>query len=394
MAHLAWRVLGGIAILALALTVSPLAPAACPFCVDERGPTLVGDFVQASMVLYGSFTNPKVDNSEGLDGGTSDFVIEKVLKKHDVLKDRKIITLPRYIPANKNKFVIFCDVYKDIINPYRGEEVPPGSDLVEYLTGSLKFKDAPIGDRLRHCFDYLNSTDLTISMDAYREFAKADYSDYKAMAKSLPAETVAGWLKDPKTPSYRYGLYGSLLGHCGDPAKHAPILLAMLNDPEKRQGSGIDGLMAGYVLLKPSEGWDYMKDLLKDDKQEFYVRYAVVRTLRFFWDNRSDVLDKEKLKKGMGMVVEIPDLADFGIDDLRLWKAWEMTDRILDLFKQDKHNHPVIKRAVLRFALTSPSEKAKAFVEEQRRRDATWVQETLEMLRIDTPAAPAVEQKK
>src|SRR5262249_28278230 len=32
----------------------------CPFCADERGPTMVADYQQAAMVLYGHFENAKV----------------------------------------------------------------------------------------------------------------------------------------------------------------------------------------------------------------------------------------------------------------------------------------------------------------------------------------------
>ena len=51
----------------------------------------------------------------------------------------------------------------------------------------MALSKAPLGERLRLCFDFLNSTDLEVSMDAYREFARADYNDYKGMAKALPA---------------------------------------------------------------------------------------------------------------------------------------------------------------------------------------------------------------
>src|ERR1700730_1101671 len=89
-----------------------LSTAACPFCSEERGPTLVGDFNQATMVLVGMFQNPMLGKG-GLEDGTTDFTIEQILKSNDIIKNKKIITLPRYLPnAKKNKFVVFCDVYK------------------------------------------------------------------------------------------------------------------------------------------------------------------------------------------------------------------------------------------------------------------------------------------
>src|SRR5439155_10200276 len=101
------------------------------------------------------------------------------------------------------------------------------------------------------------------------------------MAKKLPADTIGKWLQDPKTPPYRYGLYASLLGHCGEPAKHGKLLRALIDDPEKRRGSGIDGMLASYVMLQPKAGWDYVRDILNDGKQDFLMRYAALRTARF-----------------------------------------------------------------------------------------------------------------
>ena len=116
-------------------TVRP-APA-CPFCIDERGKTLVDDYLDSSLVIFGSFKNAKPDKQGGTDNGTSELHIEKVLKSNDIIKGKKLVTLPKYVPASKSKWIVFCDVYKGEVNPYRGEEVVPGSQLLEYLNSSL-----------------------------------------------------------------------------------------------------------------------------------------------------------------------------------------------------------------------------------------------------------------
>jgi len=378
--------LAAVVFLALFVWLAAVLPSgACPFCSEERGPTLAGDFAQASIVLYGSFTNAKL-GAGGLDG-TTDFQIEKVLKSHEHLKgikDKKV-TLPRYVPQAKNKFLVFVEVYKGNLDPYRGVEVQANSDLVPYLEGAIKLKDAPAGDRLRYCFDYLNSADFDVAMDAYREYAKADYKEYMEMARKLPSAKIAGWLQDPKTPPYRYGLYASLLGHCGGP-EHAKLLRTMIEDPEKRKGSGIDGMLAASIMIQPKEGWAFLLDKLKDTRQEFMFRYACLRTLRFLWDQRPDLVGKKEIVAGIAEVLRQPDMADFAIEDLRRWQRWEMTDPIVDLFEQKSHQIPVVKRAVLRFALASPSARAVEFVRTQRQRDAEWVKDTEELLRLEEPA--------
>jgi hypothetical protein len=353
----------------------------------------LGDYNQATLVLVGTFSNARISNDSGLEGGTTDFNIQEIIKGrgNPILKGKMVLTLPKYLPS-KSQFVLFCDVFKGNIDPYRGVEIQPGSDLVRYLKGALKVKDRPIGERLRYCFDYLQSPELEVSLDAYREFAKASYDEYRGMAKSLPAGKIAGWLRDAKTPPYRYGLYASLLGHCGN-LKHANLLHTMLTDG-RRQSSGVDGIMAGFVMLlhkegKTADGLHYLKSVLADRKQEFMMRYAALRTVRFFWDTRTGVFSHKDLAGTVALLLDHPDMADFAIEDLGKWGRREMTGRVLGLFNKESHNAPVVKRAILRFALRCKGDpRADEFVRRQRARDPEWVNDTEELLRLDTPAPP------
>lgn len=377
------RILAIVAVLGVLVWAAPAD--GCPFCMEERGPTLMGDFEQAAMVLVGSFINARL-GAGGFEEGTTDFQIETALKSHDIIKDKKVITLPRYINQPKNKFLIFCEVYKKSIDPYRGEELQASGEMVKYLSGALALKEKSPGDRLRYCFDFLNSPEFTVALDAYREFARADYSDYKVMAKKLDPEVIAGWLQDEKTPPYRYGLYASLLGHCGT-KKHAELLKKMIDDPEKGKGSGIDGMLASYVMLSPKEAWRDLKAVLRDSK-DFAMRYAALRTCRFLYNERPDLIPKKDLVDGVSLLLEHRDMADFAIEDLRRWKQWEMSDTVLDLFTRESHNIGTVKRAVLRFALRCPKERARKFVDEQRKRDDEWVKDTEELLQLEDPADP------
>jgi hypothetical protein len=378
------------------LTLSCLgrAAAACPFCTEQSGPTLAADFNQATMVLVGTFTNARPDGKDGgLDGGTTDFAIEEVLKKNEIIANKMKITLPRYMPQVKNKYLIFCDVYKGNIDPYRGVELQANSELVKYLKGAMAIKDEPLAKRLRYAFDYLNSTEIDVALDAYREFQRTDYKDYKDMAKALPPATIGKWLRDPKTPTYRYGLYASLLGLCGH-ADDAKLLRQMIEDPQKRMGSGLDGMLVGYITIEPKEGAAYLRDVLKNPKQEFLMRYAALRALRFFYEQRPDLVPQGELIQDLGLLLEQPDMADFAVEDLRKWQRWEMTGRVLELFGKESHNVPVVRRSILRFALRSPDARAKAFVDEQRRRDAEWVNDTEELLRLETMPPQEIKPNK
>jgi hypothetical protein len=359
---------------------------ACPFC-SMQGQTLVGDVNQASMVLYGTFTNAKLDDSGDGTQGTTDLEIESVIKKHDILgKDAKKLTLHRYVPTdkkNKVKFLVFCDVFKGNIDPYRGVPVAEDSDMVEYIQGALKIKDKDLNARLTYYFNYLDDKEIEISNDAYKEFGNADYKDYRDMAKGLPPDKIAKWLQDPNTPAYRYGLYASMLGHCGK-EKHAEILKKMLDDPTKQASSGIDGILAGYAMLKPKEGWQQVHDILKNPKKEFMLRYAALRAARFFHDSRPDVVKKKDLVEGVCQLLGQSDIADLAIEDLRKWGQWEVCDQVLELQGRKSHDVPIIRRAILRYALSCPGAAATAYVEKCRKQDPEMVKDTEELLKLET----------
>jgi len=265
------------------------APAdACLFCSEQRGPTLADDFSKASVVLLGTCSNPKLGTG-GLEDSSTEFVIDEVVKPNELVKDQKKILLPRFIADTKSKHIIFADVYKGKLDFYRGVPVGADSAMVRYLKGAYAVQDKSPGERLRYFFDFLNFGEYEIALDAYREFAKADYKDYEGMAKTLPASKLAEWIKDPKTPSYRLGLFASLLGHCGGP-EEAKLLKKTIEDPEKRKGSGVDGMMAGLVMLDPQGGWGFLGEQMLNPKQDFQYRYSVFRTGRFLWEVRPDLV--------------------------------------------------------------------------------------------------------
>src|SRR5437773_4091005 len=164
-------------IAALAWLCLPATGTACPFC-SGAGQTLTGEVNLASMVLYGTLANAKLGNDTS--DGTTDLVIDTVIKKHDILGDKKTVTLSRYVPTDgdkKFKFLVFCDIFKGRIDPYRGIPVKADSDMAKYLAGALAIKDKDTSARLRFFFDYLDNGEVEISNDAYGEFAKADYKD-------------------------------------------------------------------------------------------------------------------------------------------------------------------------------------------------------------------------
>lgn len=366
---------------------------ACPFCGPGRQ-TLTQEAAQAALIIFGTPSNPMFDPTATFQG-TTDLEIESVVKDHPFISGKKKVTINRYLALDKaspKKYLVFCDVFKDKLDPYLGMPVEPDSQIADYLKGALAVREKDPTTRLLYFFKYLDHPDLNLSDDAYQEFANADYKDFRPLAEKLDPDLIVKWLKDPNTPVSRFGLYGSMLGHCGK-ERHAQILREMLDDPEKRFSTGIDGMLAGYVHLSPKEGWEYLRGILSDAGRDFLLRYAGLRAARYFWEYRPDIVSGDTVVEALKQMLPQNDIADLVIEDLRKWKRWELTDTILALFDQNSHDAPIIRRAILRFALQAPAgkyPKAAEFVAAQRKRDLEWVKDVEELLQLETvPMKPS-----
>ena len=380
---------------ALATAAALIAPVSkadsCPFCNGADGKTLTTVASESSLVLFGKLSNARVDPKDAYAGQT-DLEIETVVKSHEILAGRKVITLPRYLPPQQDfKFLVFCDLYKGQLDPYRGEPAKSDSNIASYLKGALAIKDKDAVTRLKYFFNYLEDKDPTVSDDAYKEFGFADYKNYRAVAEKLPPETIARWLKDPNTSVARFGLYASMLGHCGK-AEHALMLRKILDDPQHRLTAGLDGVMAGYILLQPKDAWAYISALMRDEKLDFGVRYAALRSARFVHDFRPDLVSKTDLTSAVITLLAQKDIADLAIEDLRKWGQWDVANKILPLFGRDSHSASIIRRAILRYALSCPPTENPAvgtFLADRRKDSAKLLDEVQELLNLESPKPAA-----
>jgi hypothetical protein len=377
----------------------PSPARSCRIYLDLR--TLRQEVAEASAVLCVKLARATPPNPDGPGGeGVTDFIIEKTLKKHPVLAGRDILTYPHYLPPKKGvpqRFLLFVDIdNKGRPDPYRGIPLGARSDLPRYVEGILKIKDKKTTVRLRFYFDYLHHAEEEIASDAEKEFEKADYKDCRAVAETLPADWLRAWLRDPATRPRQLGLYASLLGHCSkNKAADAKLLRSLVEDPARRaiNARGIDGLLAACVMLQPKEGWEYLRGILLDPRQDFLMRYAALRAVRFFGNDRSDIIARKDSVLALNQLLDQEDIADLAIEDLHKWKCWDVTDRILALKDKESYDVAIIRRATLRFALCSPQKAAKACVEEQRKRDEQSVLDAEELLKFEQSAPPPVVSK-
>jgi hypothetical protein len=372
---------------ALVLCLASRHPAlACSLC--QGGPqsqTLRLEAGRAKLVLYGTLANPRLNAAT--ETGTVELHIDKVLKSDPFLNGKKTIELQRYVPVDPKdppKFLVFCDVYKDKgkeqLDAYTGLPVKSAA-VAEYLEGLLALDPKDRTKTLLYCFKYLDHPDPMVGNDAFLEFVKANDQEIGQVAGKLSAAKLRGWLQDSKTPAVRLGLYAFLLGACGDD-KDASLLRSMLQEPTERTSNAIDGLLGGYIHLRPREGWELAVAMLRNERKSFTERYAVLRTLAFYHTWKPDDTRREVLR-GLAVTLDQGDIADMAIENLRRWQMWDLTQEVLAQYGKTSHDAPIMRRAIVRYALSCPRPEAVRFAAEVRKQDAELVQDVEEALQFE-----------
>jgi hypothetical protein len=145
----------------------------------------------------------------------------------------------------------------------------------------------------------------------------------------------------------------------------------------------IDGILTAYALLDPKEGWAYSRRLLADPAVRFTLRYSALRAARYFRTSQPDFMAEKEILAAIRPVLDQDEIADIAIDYLREWKCWAFTKHILGLYTKKEFEWPIVRRAILRYALQCPDAEAARFVEQQRKADASLVEEVEKVLKAE-----------
>jgi hypothetical protein len=121
--------------------------------------------------------------------------------------------------------------------------------------------------------------------------------------------------------------------------------------------------------------------MLTDPKETYPHRLAALGTVRFFY--RSQPAVRPRAIQAVAALVPLGDVADLAIEDLRLWKEWSQTTDVLAQYGKKTHAAPMVRRAIVRYAICCPRPEAKQFVEQLRRTDRQLVQDVEESLEFE-----------
>jgi hypothetical protein len=374
-------------IVALATVCVPLERAeACPFCSGAQM-TLTEQLSSADAAVLVQWVSGVKDTEK--EPGSTTYQIKQVVKgPKGTQKDQKI-TLDRYRVAKPGElfFVLGTDMGE-------GKGVEWGSPL-EVSETSFNYMaqapspEAPPAKRLAYFLKFLEFSDPVISNDAFAEFASAQYKDVEQLAPQLPRDQIRKWINSPDTQVTRLGLYGMMIGLCGDESD-ADMLEKRILVKSDEFRLGIDGLMGGYLLIKKDKGLDVLdKYKLQDKKIPFSETFSAMQALRFMWTYGTGRIAPERLRQSMRLLLDRPEMVDLVIADLARWQDWSIQEKLMGMYGEGAYDIPSVKRAIIRFMLVSSKDvgdsaaadvpphakKGKEYLAELRKRDPKMVSE-------------------
>src|ERR1017187_9600522 len=246
---------------------------ACSLCGGmSLNNSLVYEFEQAQVIVYGRLANPKLTAGNGR--GTTEFHIDQIVKDDSSFPRQKMVLVQRYLPVldpkTPPKYVMFFRATKQGFEPYWGKEISTPA-ILEFVAELQKLKGDP-AKMLMHAAKNFDHADANVADEAFLYFAKADDKLIAQTAAKLSPQNLRKLVKDPDMEPPRLSMFAYLLGACGN-ADDAELLGKMLKNQSPRHYKAYEGILAGYITIRPTEGWAFAQEILKNPKQEFLWRY-------------------------------------------------------------------------------------------------------------------------
>lgn len=208
------------------------------------------------------------------------------------------------------------------------------SEVARYLQ-NLPSADLPRRQRLAWFAAWLEDPDPAIAADAWAEFAAASWDEVRSTAPLLKREAIRSWIANPLTGPERLGLYGLLLGLCGQP-DDAAFLVQQLNDPATGAFRfGGEGLLAGYLLLTGETGLKRISPWFLSESADDTARHALMQCLDFVQADEPQLTTSATRCDVMRQLAKNPVLQPTAVMTLARWQDWDSLNTVETLFRAE-----------------------------------------------------------
>lgn len=308
---------------------------------------------------------PELPEDPDADLPRATFEITKVLKGDEVLEkgmEFQALLVGRY-PKGKEFLVMGLDPPEIAwTTPVKASPV-----LLKYLEDIQKLPESG-ADRLDFFQDYFEHEESSLAFDAYDEFAKAPYQDLIDLKDRMNRQQLLNWITDEDTSINRRRLYLTMLGVCGT-AEDGDVLEKMISDGGDANLRGLDALVACYLCIKGDAGVALIEEkFLTDDKSDFTTTMGAVSALRFH-GTEVELVSRKRVIEAVRKLLDRPKMADLIISDLARWEDWEMTDKLVKMFKESKKENRWLRVPIVAFLMASPEARAKEHIAELKKID-------------------------
>jgi len=227
--------------------------------------------------------------------------------------------------------------------------------LIEFLKAAPDLETDPEA-LVQHLVRHLEHDDPLVAAAAFDALEYAFPQPYittlssQSVAAILPRDKLRELVQNPEKSTLRLGLYGVMLGFCGNDEDVKLMEQRVVETGDNDYRLGIEGVMAGYLLLTGERGLATIDNTkLEDEKAPFGESYAALQALRFMWQYGDGKIPPERLKQSLRLLLARPALADVVIADLARWKDWAVMEDLMKLYGEGEYNVPSIKRAIIRY---------------------------------------------
>jgi len=352
----------GIALIATlfsSLLYSPAAQA-CPFCSAPQL-TLAEQIAQTDAAIIGEWVSGIKPDFDAGTAGSTVYRINKLINSpnNPKLKVGQEITVEGYYPGEKGKFVLILGTLDGELSWMSPLDI--SDQGFEYVKNAPSPEEEP-SKRLVYYVKFLESSDPLIADDAYAEFANAPYKTIASIKDKFPREGLRKWVFSDETSVTRIGLYGLMLGLCGD-KKDRELLKAKVIENDEEFRLGIDGIMAGYLILAGDDGLKVLEDaklkpsLQTPSKVPFSETFASLQAVKFMWEYGDKRIAPEKLRGAQRILLDNPSLADLVIIDLARWQDWSIIGRLKKMYGHEPYDVPAIKRSIVGYLIQCIKQK-------------------------------------
>ena len=356
---------------------------ACPFCsaVSQTFSEEISTMdVVAITKLEKAGEVSKIDTSDPqAEIPKSRFVITKVIKGGEFIKVGNTFETIYFGEASKERS--FLAMGTDAPNVIWSTPLILTDRAEEYL-GQLS-KLPKTWERLAFFQNYLEDEDEMLARDAYDEFAKAPYKDVISLKPEMKHDQLISFIKNPDVPSNRRRLYFTMLGVCGT-KEDSKLLESFMTADDRKAKSGLDAMLACYMILSGEEGLAKVDELfLANKKAEYSDTYAAIMAIRFH-GSETDVIPRKRLVKSLRYMLDRPELADLVIPDLARWEDWDVMPKLVELFVTADDNSSWVRVPVINYLRACPLPVAEQKIEELKLVDPDAVKRAMTFFPLQT----------